>query len=67
MPWPKRKHSGIYRLFHSSAASAALYILLVNGGNPCIEEAFIITIHPMVCSDLVSMWRTIDFFEKNDK
>jgi hypothetical protein len=41
--------------FHSSLASAALYILLSNGGNRCTGETFVITIRPIVCSGLVSM------------
>jgi hypothetical protein len=50
----------IYRLFGSSVASAALSILLPNGSNLCIEETFLMTIHLIVSSDMVSIWRKID-------
>jgi hypothetical protein len=52
------------RVFHSSAASGALYILLPDGGNRWIREAFTIIVHPMLCSGLVSMWRKFDCFQK---
>jgi hypothetical protein len=54
-------------VFHSSVARAALYILLLNASKQCIEETFTITIDPIVCSGLVSMWRKIAFFDKNEK
>jgi hypothetical protein len=49
------------RVFQSGVASAALFILLPNGDDCCVEEVFIITIHLIVGSGFVSMWRKIDF------
>jgi hypothetical protein len=44
-----------YRSFHSNAASAALSVLLPNRSDHSIEEAFMITVHLIVCSGFVSM------------